>query len=240
MGEILAVKVQRSKRLRAGMILSACLVLAACGNDAAQTEGSRLTRDAISQVAQRLMPGGAKPEPVDPARLAASALKSFDGPLVLVQFEKVGLTTVLGEYGRNGPVRTYATPDERTLAFNGGVLVASRGLGNDLMSSDIGATARLVRNRQTGTTERRYRYLDGEGIERPLPMSCRISPAGNEVLQAAGQRINVTLMQETCQTTGQKLTITNTYRVTGNGMVLASRQWIGPALGHVTIQTLRP
>ncbi|WP_170063397.1 YjbF family lipoprotein [Albidovulum inexpectatum] len=186
------------------------------------------------------MPNGTRPKPVDPARLAASALQSFDGPLVLAQFETVGLTTVLGEYGRNGRVRTYATPDERTLAFNDGIVVSSRGLGNDLMSSDIGETARIVRSRQSGKSNRKYRFLDGEGIERPLPMSCRILPAGSETLEAGGQRVNVTRVQETCQTAGGGLTITNSYWVTGNGAMLASRQWIGPALGYVTIQVLRP
>lgn len=218
------------------------LALAGCGNDTSKTEGTKIALGVVKGVTAKLSPGkaakgGAAP---DPEKLAASAAASFKGPLVLAQIEKAGLLTALGETGRNGAVRTFATPNEQTLVFRNGLLAATRGLGNDLMSAKTDAAAALILRRQPGTAARTYRYLDGEGIERPLPMQCAVTAGPAKSFDFAGRHYDTVQMDESCRATSQSLSVSNSYWVTADGTIALSRQWIGPALGHVTIQLVRP
>jgi hypothetical protein len=247
-GEVLAVILQsraagRASRrgARAAAVALVVLALAACGSDTSKTEGTKIALGVVKGVTARLSPrkAGAGAVP-DPERLAASAKASFKGPLILAQIEKAGLLTALGETGRNGGVRTFATPNEQTLVLRDGLLTATRGLGNDLMSAKTAAVAALVLNRRPGSAARTYRYLDGEGTERPLPMACTVTAGPAKSFDFAGRHYDTLQMDETCRATTQSLSVGNSYWVTGDGTVALSRQWIGPALGHVTIQLVRP
>ncbi len=215
------------------------LSLTACGTDTSKTEGSTIAIGIAKELANRVAPGkkqkgAATP---DPERLAASAKASFSGPIIVAQMEKTGLLTALGEIGRNAGVRTYVTPSEQSIMLKQGLIVGTRGLGNDLMSADLGSAAAMVAGRTGGQTRRVWRYLDGEGIERPLPMTCTISRGPAKSFSFAGNAYNTVQMDESCA--GQGLQITNSYWVTGSGTIALSHQWIGPALGHVTIQLVR-
>ena len=164
---------------RGALATAAALALAGCGSDTSKTEGTTLALGVVKGVTAKLAPrkgagGGGVP---DPERLAALAKASFKGPLILAQIEKAGLLTALGETGRNGAVRTFATPNEQTLVFRDGLLTATRGLGNDLMSAKTAAVAALILNRRPGTAARTYRYLDGEGTERRREVGDAVRPA---------------------------------------------------------------
>ena len=227
---------------RGALATAAALALAGCGSDTSKTEGTTIALGVVKGVTAKLAPrkaagGGGVP---DPERLAALAKASFKGPLILAQIEKAGLLTALGETGRNGAVRTFATPNEQTLVFRDGLLTATRGLGNDLMSAKTAAVAALILNRRPGTAARTYRYLDGEGTERPLPMECAVVTGPTKSFDFAGRHYDTVQMDETCRAARQSLSVSNSYWVTAEGTVALSHQWIGPALGHVTIQLVRP
>jgi len=224
--------------LVAGMLATTTVV--GCGSDTSKTESSRIALDVVKGLKAKILPGKAAASAAtpDPEKLAAAAKASFAGPIVLAQIEKTGGLTVLGEYGRNGSTRTYSTPNEQTLVLRDGILIATRGLGNDLMSSDSQAAAALITHRQGGTAARVYRYLDGEDIERPLPMRCDVSVGPTKSFDFSGTHYDTLQMDETCR--AKDLSIDNNYWVTANGTIALSRQWIGPAIGHVTIQLVRP
>ena len=99
------------------------------------------------------------------------------------------------------------------------------GLGNDLSVAEP-ATEGMIRAGAAGTGTRIMRYFAGDGIERPLQFTCTVG---------AGPNPGVTV--ENCE--GHGTSFQNSYMVQG-GQIAVSRQWIGPALGYVTIQTLRP
>lgn len=237
MGEVLAVSLRRSAR---AATLLALLAVAGCGSDTSKTEGSQIALGVAKSLKSKMFSRkAAAPATPDPEKLAQAALKSFEGPIILAQLESSGLLTVLGEYGRNGAVRTYSTPNEQTLVLRDGLLIATRGLGKDLMSSETGEVAGLILARQAGNGRHVYRYLDGEDIERPLPMECSVTSGAAKSYSFAGTSHATVEMAETCRSADGR-TVTNSYWVTGSGLVALSRQWIGPGLGYVTIQTVRP
>lgn len=213
-----------SRMALAALLLAA---LAACGNDDRGVGAlGELAQTAGQAVAQRRAAAQAPAvPPKSPEEAAAEALRVNPGPLIQVGFESLGRTQVMAMTGQNGAMRTYMTPAEEALILRGGMLVGTRGLGNDLSVAEPGTDA-LIRAGASGTALRIMRYFSGDGLERPLQFACTVG---------AGPRPGVTV--ETCR--GHGVTVQNSYLVQ-NGQIAVSRQWIGPALGYVTIQTLRP
>ncbi|WP_415182235.1 YjbF family lipoprotein [Phaeovulum sp.] len=221
-------------------VAAALLTLAGCGSDTGKTANTAMVGNMAKGVFARLKPGKTAKvtAPVGQEDLARAALASNTGPLLLATIETQGATTVLGMIGENGSKRTYATPSQQNVVLQDGVLIATRGLGRDLMSADPGATPQLLATRTPGKSHRIQRYLDGEGIERPLRLSCTLTRGTTQSYSFAGVNWTGMQMVEVCSASG--LSIGNSYLVAENGQIILSRQWIGPGLGYVALQTLRP
>ncbi|MFC0200678.1 YjbF family lipoprotein [Paracoccus rhizosphaerae] len=217
-----------TKRMR-GIALSLALAgLAACGNTGPDEGGSGpisvLAQTAAGTIASARATRTAAPART-PQQAAAEALRVNPGPLIQVGFEGLGRTQVLALAGQNGAMRTYMTPSEEAVILRNGMLVGTRGLGRDLSVAEPG-TEGLIRAGQGGRATRVMRYLSGDGLERPLQFDCTTAP---------GPKPGVII--ETCE--GHGATFQNNFLVQ-NGQIPVSRQWAGPGLGYVTIQTLRP
>ena len=206
------------------MAAAALAALGACGNDA----GGAGPLGVLAQTAGQVVAARRAPAPAAPARspaeAAAEALRVNQGPLIQAGFESLGRTQVMAMTGQNGNMRTYMTPAEEALILRDGLLVGTRGLGNDLSVAEPGTAGAIRAGAGSGT--RVMRYFSGDGLERPLRFDCTV---------AAGPRPGVTV--EDC--TGHGISFQNSYAQQG-GAIAVSRQWIGPAAGYVTITTLRP
>lgn len=210
----------------------AVICLAACANKApedpegGQTSlGSAIKQLALQQAA-KWQGSGKAAAPVDANAIAADALRANANPLILVGIESQGTTQALALVQQNGAMRTYMTSGSQAVILQDGMLIGTKGLGNDLSAADIGPSAALIRAGRSGQAKRVMYYLTGEGVERPLPLTCDIAP---------GPKAGV--MTETCQ--GAGASFQNHYLIQ-QGRITVSQQWIGPALGPMTIQTLRP
>lgn len=142
--------------------------------------------------------------------------------LQIAAIEKPPLASVLIEVGQNGPVTTFTTPDGVSFGFRNGVLVATRGLGNDLMSADARQTEALLMTQGTGNTVRIHRFLDGQDQLFVRSFVCQITRAGPQIFR------------ETCA--GKEIQFENTYRFDLAGQIVSSRQWISPERGYVTLE----
>lgn len=215
-------------QMRAILAGAALAALSACGNTGADEAGasplSVLAQTATQAITARGAAQPATPAP-SPQQAAAEALRVNQGPLIQATFDSPARTQVLALTGTNGAMRTYMTPDEQAVILRGGMLIGTRGLGRDLSVAEPG-TEGLIRAGQSGSGTRVMRYLSGDGLERPLQFSCTTSPGPNPGV-----------ILESCE--GHGATFQNNYLVQ-NGQIPVSRQWIGPGMGYVTIQTLRP
>ncbi|AXC51159.1 YjbF family lipoprotein [Paracoccus suum] len=205
---------------------AALTAIAGCGS--ASMDGPGLggsLRQAAGQLAGRAT--GRTPEPAppaDPQAMAAEALKVNPGPLILVGLESAGTTQVMALTGENGRMRTYMTENQQAVILRDGLVIGTRGLGNDLNVAEVG-TEGLIRSRRAGHGQRLMRSLAGDGREHALPLNCTVSVEGGPVI-------------ERCEN-GQ-LQIENRFIVGAGGGISVSRQWLNPRLGYVTVQTLRP
>lgn len=212
----------------AALSLAAALTLAACGTqpDDGPSTGA-MVREGLGQVLSGALDRGQDATPAaapDPAAMAAEALRVNPGPLILAGLESAGTTQVLAMVGENGSMRTYMTKGQQALILRGGMLIGTRGLGNDLSVAEPGTEA-LIRSRRAGTGRRIMRLYTGDGLETPIGFQCTVRIEGQNAI-------------EDCR--AGSLAIENRYLVTDGGGIPVSRQWISPALGYVTIQTIRP
>ncbi len=217
--------------------------LAACGNDTATTARTQAYLGVAKSVVGSMRPGkrggahAVAPAPDMPALIRAS-LKATDGPIMIMTIEASKVTLPIGPVTTNGSVVTWKTADLRAFAFDRGVLAATRGYGDDLMSTQSGPSISLITARRTGRATRVNHYLGGLGHTAALTMTCDIT-RGEQLHMKVGEIDTMTThMVETCSR--DSLTVQNQYWVDAGGKILKSRQWIGQSLGYITTQQLRP
>lgn len=230
-------------RLRPIAPLLALSLVAGCGN----VPGARDELTAVSAIftatrASLRPTDGPKPHTSvitggTPAQVK-EVIAPLPGRLKALIVLKTNESAVLFDVGGNGPYHHWATPSGQILTLRGGVLVATRGLGYDLMSAEADGSARLIRERRLGNTDKVLRYLDGEDDEVPMGLKCTVSNQGPESVRlATGETRAATKMRETC--ISGRLTLNNFYWVDARGDVVQSRQWGGEEIGEVVIQSLR-
>jgi hypothetical protein len=217
------------------MAVLATLTLSACSNNSSDLDSLDLVKGIFSQ--QR------KIKPSDPQAVARSltkALANSTGPLALLHLKKTGTTTVLRQIETNGAYVTwaaYGSSDRRSLTTKGGLITATRGLGFDLMSSDVNGVLSLITHRQNGTAKRVQRYLNGENIIYEIVADCTVSRGPVQALKIGTKSQNATQMSVSCKAPDHEFT--NTYLVSGNGQIVQAQQWLSPFYGHAVIQRLR-
>jgi hypothetical protein len=133
----------------------------------------------------------------------------------------------LDKIGQNGTVMTWASKDGISVSLDRGVLVATRGLGDDLMAAGAQATLDALTGKP-GEYRRIYRFLDAQNHADYKLMGCTMHTRGPETL--ASRRL--IRHEETCRTFTARHT--NIYWTNPAGRIVASRQWVSPLVGSLT------
>lgn len=231
MGKVLAMT---RKTFKLGLL--ACVtaaLLSACGNSDEQAT-SKL---AFSTMTSAFM---AKPQTqaatLSP-EMVGRALAGSTGPLVLIEIEKRKASTLLLQIEENGPYRVFGTAQRQTVTFKDGMITSTRGLGDDLMSSDADALLALVTNQKEGVAPYTMRFLTGEDRTKTIALTCTVSK-GEEVPVTAGLiNTTATLMKANCA--NGEGSVQNVFAVGKDGYVLSTRQWLGTLAGYANTQALR-
>ena len=157
--------------------------------------------------------------------LTPEVLAQIKGPIILAEIPSRDAAAALILSGKNGQVQTFASQDGLSLSFRHGMLINTRGLGNDLMSADVEGPLKAVMSRtEAPQVTRVHRYLDGENQTVTRSFICRYSRAASKVT-------------ETCNSTN--LQFENQYILNPAVKISSSKQWISPTIGYVTTQTIR-
>lgn len=225
------------RRWAATATLVLATVLAGCGTDQTRLETGREATAELKNALRGIFHRGAQGTAPDPQVIARESLAANPGPLMLASLEMTKSTSVFALRGENNGMRTWLAPSGQGVITRGGVLAGTRGFGNDMMSSDVGSLIAAVQARRAGQVRIELRYLDGLGKERPLPLDCKTGTAAETGYDFAGLHFSGTPVAVHCD--GYGFSFDNSYIVSGSGSVVASRQWIGPRLGYMTIQMLR-
>lgn len=167
--------------------------------------------------------------------ITRAQLDQVKSPLLAAQLTGPGTFATLVPVGANGDVITWRSADEITLSLRQGILVATRGLGQDLMAADVTDALQMIRGGAADYT-RVHTYLDGEYQTRFQAFTCRHEgqiPEQIEIVQVSHQTRRI---EESCFAADMR--IANTYWVDHGGIVWKSKQWVSPALGYIETELL--
>ncbi|MBW7922548.1 MAG: YjbF family lipoprotein [Rubellimicrobium sp.] len=170
------------------------------------------------------------------AGLTPAQLARAPGPVLLADIPDAGLAATLQIAGTANGVETWRSAGNQTLSFRSGVLVATRGLGDDLMGADVTGTLAALRGAGQADYPRLLSYLDGEDRTLLRAMTCTMAPPVSATVPGIARSFPTVLRAETCHTTG--LTVRNRYWQDQDGTMRRAEQWIGPGIGMLVTERL--
>lgn len=208
----------------------ACLMfLAACGNDPDAFSAAKSARALVSAK----LPGKEEAQPA-PA-FTRAMLEAVLTPVQLVTIETRNQKALVAEIAQNGGVTTWSSVDKVTISLRNGGLVATRGLGDDLLAAAGPApSARLAAG---GPYSRSYTLNDGLDRAVVIAATCSVRLVGSQSIDIVEISYLVTELRERCEAKDQSFE--NTYWVDRLGHVRKSRQWVSPEVGTIVIEDLR-
>ena len=210
--------------MRSVSIIGAIALLTACGPMNKGGLGNQL-----ASAIQARTSGDAAPAPTAPALPSVIA-----GNVLLTTLTGKDATAPLTRAQTRGRTTTWISPGDVTLALEDGILVGTRGLGNDLMGADI-AGVRAAITRGSGSNTRVHSYLDSQDNITSITLTCTVTRVGPEqVTLAAGPR-TLTRTDELCKSA--QLVFTNSYWTAGENIV-KSKQAISPSEGFMIAEAL--
>ncbi len=215
------------------LICIAALGLTACGSDPEAQAGLSQVKAITKAVFSR---GEVQTGPTPEEALIAT-LQSTSGPVAAIAIEAQGVALPFVEAGRNGPVQTWINGARQTISIKGGMIVATRGYGHDLMANDSPEIISLLAKRQSGTQNREMYFNDGSDTNYRNVIPCTVTPAGRENVQTLNGLVGTTKMVERC--VSGAFEVENTFWVNGSGKTLQSRQWVSGGIGYVIVNHVR-
>ena len=219
--------------------------LAACTNLGDESSATLKTLAAIQAAAGRAVAGD-ETEPRPP--LTRAVLDTIDGEFIQAEIEKSGSSAFMyisaertgaAAGAEGGRLLVWRTENDVSLTLRDGVLVETRGLGNDMISAEGGPALAAVRSRVAGQGSKRqvYSALDNKSVA--MNFVCAVDDLGPETIVIVERRHATRHLRETCELQGG--TVVNDYWVDSRGpTVWQSRQWGGPNIGYVQFRQLTP
>ncbi|MEQ6249388.1 YjbF family lipoprotein [Sulfitobacter sp. HNIBRBA3233] len=217
-------------------------VLSGCSSENNEgTDIPQLLLGAAQQAAQQRSEGRAPPVVVTPKMLAETKIAALQ-----VNPEMAGGSDFLRRAATRrdsypGDVEIWKSSDNAQIFLRNGVVVATRGVGADIISSDASMTVRALQNRAANAGIRRYILSDGDVTATEVQFRCEVRLIGQENIAVVNQVFETTHLRETCVSDaagGER--ITNDYWVqSGTGLVRKSRQWVGARSGYFEMILLK-
>jgi hypothetical protein len=226
------VAVTLSARLAAGLLLAT--VLAGCGSKGnVDFQGPPLVATAgalaMSAVAEAKERRAGPKEKKGPTR---AELEEKGEPVLRVAMESRGLDSFLSVLDSRDDVVTWKTRDGTTFSLRNGVLIQTRGLGPDLMSSNVPTVGQLLQD--GGTHQRQYFFLGPNDQPTRRSYDCTVTVVGSKEIAIMKRKHQVTRVTEDC-VRPQSGKITNDFWIEGQ-KIRKSRQWASALAGFVEFE----
>ena len=223
-----------AKALAAGLILA---VVAACsgGNDPAVNQGAAL-REARTALQSALFDRRTEADPLP--TLTPELVSELTVPTLEVVAEDRDRRAYLVPFSRRGPVTIWQTGDNAQIIIRNGLVTGSRGIGNDLASSDYRGTLTAI-SRRAGTDQRTLYLRNDLGGQYSLLLSCTLSDLGAEEITIVERRFATRHLRQDC-TYADGSASYDFWVESRSGEILQSRQWIGPKIGYLHLRHINP
>lgn len=223
--------------VRRALVLLATLGLAACSSseerDTLELEIGAAIRDQIR---------AARSEPAPPVVLTRALLDSLPDRYVEARLEDADLTAYLRPALRKddttpGRIEVWRSDDGASLTLRAGVLVATRGLRNDMLSASA-LVADGARQGPQRSGARRYEFAALDNRAQVITLVCDQQDLGGVRLEIVERSYPTRHLREICET-GAGARVINDYWIDSrSGQMRQSRQWAGPTQGYLRLRRL--
>ncbi len=211
------------------LAFAALAALAACG-PMGENSGAGNFVKGVQGLASSLIAGPA--EPVEVAPLSREQLAATGVPMMVMVLPSRNATAAMAQISDAGGRKTWMSPDGISVTTQDGIVVATRGLGDDLMGADVDGVLSAIRN--GGTVQRTHAFLSGEDqIIRPT-LTCTYKKDADQTITILGQNIATTRMAEDCE--NAQIAFKNYYWLANSGEIVQTQQWISYGVGHLATQ----
>lgn len=223
------------RRLHLVSALLSVLILGAC------SQGNQVTplQLQVLQAGQQII-ASKRSVKVERPPLTREVLDAVDGAYIEAVVERRDALAYLRVQAirqdqNPGQITVWRTDDNITLTMRNGVLIATRGLGGDLLSAQVPVRASIPGPADTGA---HVMYLrSGANHQRRLSLVCERIDLGSETVTIVGQSYRTRHLQQRCSGGGGE--VVNDYWVDSRaGLVWKSRQWAGPQIGYIRFRRL--
>ena len=209
------------------------IALSACGNSTelvtGETEVLKIIKDKLDA------PSGATAY-IDARKVVSRDIIDGVGvPILFVEIDR-GQNGTMTQYPGVGVGQTWLGMDGSTITLDNGLLKATRGMGDDLMGSEISLEINWS-DLEEVPYERRMAYLRFDNKTHINEYSCTLTDMNSmETISLFDAEFSVNHFQETCQ--GAAGSFVNDYYIDTEGLVRNSRQYQGNKIGYMTIARL--
>ncbi len=200
--------------------LTGALMLSGCGSESNNPLRATLFKN-LKQLVSKKGPQQVLTTEILRARLTPEVRASIGASVLIVELPKLKVAAVVVAVGQNGSAVTWFAEDGVGISTKDGLLLSTRGVGFDLMSSSVDGPLAMIKGRGTGTAIREHRHLDGEDQEVIRRFECTYLHSKHHVL-------------ESCESKG--LSIENQYWLDSTGDVWRSQQWAGLRNGYILLE----
>lgn len=194
----------------------------------------------IGALAQASLAG---PEEV-PAAAPLTRAELDEIPYAAIALSKEGgPRAVLVPVSDNGGYLNYRDPAGDAVVMLGGAISGTQSLGYDLKGvlyhrrDPIAHPAPYAE--WPARVQRQYQYAVRDLERYSITLDCVFTTAARETIEVVELRYDLIRVSEVC--TNARRQVTNTYWVDpASGFIWKSEQWVGPQLGHITVEIIRP
>ena len=177
------------------------------------------------------------PKVVDTRKIITrQIIESAGSPLLFIEKES-GQNGTLFLYPGSNTFETWLSTDGATISLNNGELVATRGLGNDLMGSVV-PKAKTFKQRMENSYTKKMRYLTADNQSIDLSLECTMRQFNRrEEIIIFEKKHSVLKYFETCAT--KEYVLENLFWQNSEGLTIMSKQFHSPSVGELLIMRLK-
>ncbi len=219
------------------ILIGATLLLSACSSG---TEEAPLQLQVFNSTRDLIRARISSGQEVERPPLRRSDLDPLEGSYLEASIERRDILAYLfvnvdldDDYP--GRLRVWRTDDNVTLTMRNGVLVSTRGLGDDLLSSRVQVSGTRPGPSSGGEHVQYIRTAEYDSLQ--MSFACELVDLGPETIVIVERKHATRHLQQRC--TGPSGEFVNDYWAdSGAGLIWQSRQWAGPGIGYMRFRRL--
>ena len=208
-------------------ILSFVVFLISCSSDNIVKKEREEFYGIYRALAKKSFSGTTEYKPLKGIGKTSLWLSNFNQPIILISSTDFKNQATLIALGNNKEKLTWVSADGISLAYDQGILIATRGYSQDLYSLKYKSPKELFKS-PTSFYNKVHRYLNGENRYNDITFQCKGTKIPSKTIQILELELTIDRVVEKCE--NEHYSYKNEYDLlAGTTIVIVSKQWVSPS-----------